>query len=163
MSAGCTVGKSDRGDVNNWFYSVSRGSNFQQPAGEYVVASSNWVQLRGCDCNVWRAHTALSLHYKHSWGISLPRLTWILHGCAGSALFLQWNSSFILVSQKACVNPCLSNGTDSAVAGLLHTTYYNYSYPVQYKAPFAPEVSNQETCYLWIPCYLQKILECQNC
>jgi len=68
-SAGSCVGSSNTGDVNNWFYCLSpRVSHFHQPAGEYVLAASNSVQLRVCDSGICEgSYCTKFLNYKHSY------------------------------------------------------------------------------------------------
>lgn len=146
------VGSSNTGDVNNRSYCPSPGvSNFHQPAGEYVLAASNWVQLRVCDSSICEGlYCTKSLNYKHSYK------AFLLEGSSESCVPVQiqlysCSEIFILLPQKTCVNPCLSRWHRLCSYQLLHILYYNYLYPVQSNAPFVSEVMNWRlgTCEYW--------------
>lgn len=148
------MGSSNTEDVNNWFYCLSPSiSHFHQPAGEHERAASNWVQLRVCDSDICEgSYCTKSLNYKHSYK------AFHLQASSESCVPVQiqvssYRENFpsFCFHRKPCVNPCLSTWYRLCSYPLLHVTYYNYSYPVQYKAPFVPEVTNQRlgTCEYW--------------
>lgn len=139
-----------------------RDSNFQQPAGEYVLAASNWVQLRVCNSSVWRAHTALSLNYKH------PHEAFLLQDSTESCVAVQiqlYSYGEIFPSfwfEKTCVNPCLSRLHQ--LCSYQFTTHHMLQF-------FIPCLVQSSLCsrghkpgdLVPVNSGIQKIPECQNC
>lgn len=157
------VGSSNTGGVNNWFYCLSPGvSHFHQPAGEYVLAASNWVQLRVCDSSICEALCGTkSLNYEHSYN------AFLLEGSSESCVPVQiqlYACSEIFPSfcfhKKLVWIPASPDGSGSAA-----TSYYTSCIIIihtQFSTRLRLFQRWQTGCLVPVNIGIWKIPECQN-
>lgn len=108
-------------------------SHFHQPAGEYVLAASNWVRLRVSDTGICKdlCCTKSPIHSYEAF---------LLQGSSEDSLF-------ILLLEKACVNRFFSRWHRWRSYQLLHILQLFIPRSVQSSLCFRDD--KPETWYLW--------------